>query len=639
MEKAGAVFLGRTNAPVFGFRGATDNYLFGPSRNPFNLDHNTGGSSGGSAGAVAAGLLPICEGTDGGGSIRIPASWSGVFGYKPAFGRSPLVTRPDGFSRQHPVHLRGADHAHGRGRRAGDDGARRLRFARPLLDRGRGRFHGRAEGLDRRQDHRLHARLRHLPGRSARHRHRRQGGRRVRGGRREGRGGEIDIRRSQRELSDVWCRMVAPKQVAALEGFKRQGYDIMRDHHDDMPPEFWHWDEIGRTMTVTQHLADLAIRTEVYDAIRTVLDRYDYLVSPTLACLAVENADDGNTLGPAEINGEPIDRLIGWCMTYLINYTGHPAATVPAGLADGLPVGMQIVGKRYADADVFAAARRSSESGRGWRPTGMKGIILAGGTGTRLYPLTRAISKQLVPIYNKPMIYYPLSTLMLAGIREILVITTPEDQAGFRRLLGTAGSSGSSCRTPSSRGPRGWRRRSSSGASSSARAPVALALGDNIFYGDRLSTVLQRRGRAERRDGVRLRGARPGALRRDRARSRRPPGEHRGEAPRAPLAVRGDRPVLLRQRRPRHRRVAAPVARGELEITDVNRAYMARGDLRVEVFGRGVPGSTPARASRCCRRRSSSRASRTARAPWSCVRRKSRTRVAARGSARLPGSG
>ncbi len=99
------------------------------------------------------------------------------------------------------------------------------------------------------------------------------------------------------------------------------------------------------------------MRTEVFDALRSVLDRYDFLVSPTLACLAVDNATDGNTLGPAEIEGEKINRLIGWCMTYLINFIGYPAATVPAGLADnGLPVGMQIVGRRYADADVIAAS-------------------------------------------------------------------------------------------------------------------------------------------------------------------------------------------------------------------------------------------------------------------------------------------
>src|SRR5439155_4585662 len=107
MEKAGAIVVGKTNSPVFGFRGTCDNYLFGPSRNPFDLTKNTGGSSGGSAGAVAAGLLPLCEGTDGGGSIRIPASWCGVFGYKPAFVRVPLVIRPDVFSGNIPFIFEG----------------------------------------------------------------------------------------------------------------------------------------------------------------------------------------------------------------------------------------------------------------------------------------------------------------------------------------------------------------------------------------------------------------------------------------------------------------------------------------------------------------------------------------------------
>jgi amidase/aspartyl-tRNA(Asn)/glutamyl-tRNA(Gln) amidotransferase subunit A len=180
---------------------------------------------------------------------------------------------------------------------------------------------------------------------------------------------KVDIRRSQQELSDVWCRFIAPKQVAALTGFKQEGIDLVRDHHDDFPPEFWHWDEIGRRLTVTDFIADLGVRTEVFDAVRTVLDRYDLLVAPTLAALAVDNAADGNTVGPAEINGERIDRLIGWCMTYLINFSGNPAATVPAGLAtNGLPVGMQIVGRRYADADVIAASA-AFERLRPWMDT------------------------------------------------------------------------------------------------------------------------------------------------------------------------------------------------------------------------------------------------------------------------------
>src|SRR5262249_34663053 len=156
---------------------------------------------------------------------------------------------------------------------------------------------------------------------------------------------------------DLWCRFIAVAQVAALDGFKAEGYDLLRDHPDDLPPELIHWDGIGRRITGGQYLADQSMRSEVFDALRRVLDRYDYLVSPTLACLAVDSGTDGNTKGPGKISGEPIDELIGWCMPSLINYIGYPAATVPAGLADnGLPVGMQIVGRRYADADVFTAS-------------------------------------------------------------------------------------------------------------------------------------------------------------------------------------------------------------------------------------------------------------------------------------------
>src|SRR5205823_3575804 len=107
MERAGAILLGKTNSPVMGFRGTCDNYLFGPSRNPFNVAKNTGGSSGGSAAAVADGLVPIAEGTDGGGSIRIPAAWCGVFGFKASFGRVPFVARPNAFGGDTPFLFEG----------------------------------------------------------------------------------------------------------------------------------------------------------------------------------------------------------------------------------------------------------------------------------------------------------------------------------------------------------------------------------------------------------------------------------------------------------------------------------------------------------------------------------------------------
>jgi amidase/aspartyl-tRNA(Asn)/glutamyl-tRNA(Gln) amidotransferase subunit A len=110
-------------------------------------------------------------------------------------------------------------------------------------------------------------------------------------------------------------------------------------------------------MSALDFYQDQEVRTEIYDAIQGVFKDHDLLVTPTLACLPVENADDGNTTGPYEVNGEPLDPLIGWCLTYFVNFSGHPAASIPAGVAESnLPVGMQIIGRRYADGDVLAAS-------------------------------------------------------------------------------------------------------------------------------------------------------------------------------------------------------------------------------------------------------------------------------------------
>ncbi len=176
----------------------------------------------------------------------------------------------------------------------------------------------------------------------------------------------------------------------------------------------------------------------------------------------------------------------------------------------------------------------------------LKGIILAGGSGTRLYPITRGICKQLVPIYNKPMIYYPLATLMLAGIQDILIITTPDDQASFVRLLGDGRDLGLRLSYTVQESPDGLAQAFILGREFVGGDRVALALGDNIFFGHGFPDVLRSASeRARGRHRVRLSRSRSGTLRRRRIRRRRTGDQPRGEAGAAEVAVRGDGPLFL----------------------------------------------------------------------------------------------
>jgi glucose-1-phosphate thymidylyltransferase len=218
----------------------------------------------------------------------------------------------------------------------------------------------------------------------------------------------------------------------------------------------------------------------------------------------------------------------------------------------------------------------------------MKGIILAGGTGTRLYPVTTVVSKQLLPVFDKPMIYYPLSTLMFAGIRDILIITTPQDRPLFERLLGDGSDLGLRFAYAAQSSPRGLADAFIVGADFIGTDRVALVLGDNIFHGAGLPDALARA--AARSRGATIYGyevitpQQYGVVELDRG-GRAVSIEEKPAKPRSNIAVTGlyfyDNDAI---------RIAAglrPSARGELEITDLNRAYLERGELHVEVLGRG----------------------------------------------------
>src|SRR5262245_48731053 len=279
MEKAGAIFLGKTNSPTFGFRGACDNYLFGPSRNPFNTAKNTGGSSGGSGGAVADGLVSIAEGTDGGGSIRIPSSWCGIYGYKASFGRTPFVSRPNAFGGTAPFLFEGPmtrtveDAALALNALAGHDSRdpysldETIDFMAATRRSIRGWKIAYSPNLD---VFPVDPRVGEVVAKAVRAFE--EAGAHVEAV-------KLGLKRSQRELSDLWCRLIMAGTVLTFEQYKREGLDLLDKHRDDFPPQFLHWLDVGAKLTAADYLRDQQMRSEVYDAVQGVLDNYDLLVT------------------------------------------------------------------------------------------------------------------------------------------------------------------------------------------------------------------------------------------------------------------------------------------------------------------------------------------------------------------------
>jgi amidase/aspartyl-tRNA(Asn)/glutamyl-tRNA(Gln) amidotransferase subunit A len=366
LEDAGAIVIGKTNVPEFGHKGVTDNFIVGPTSTPFRIGHNAGGSSGGSAAAVASGMVAAAQGSDGGGSVRIPAAWCGVYGFKPTYGAVAQVSRPNAFMSHTPFAQPGPL------TRTVDDAALMLSVM---------------IGADRRDPLCLPSFMQGLeqaPQRTARGL--RIGYSRDFGGfpvsadvlavvdasveALEECGAEVcevnlSLPADQRDLSELWLREVAISYASVVEGLKEEGLALL-DHTDDLTPDFVDVLRRAYTMSMMDFQRDEVIRSRVFDMINDALVDVDLLVTPTVAVAPVANATDGSTVGPRSVNGIEVDPLIGWCLTYPVNFSGHPAASAPAGLtADGLPVGLQIIGRRFEDATILSASA-ALERARPW---------------------------------------------------------------------------------------------------------------------------------------------------------------------------------------------------------------------------------------------------------------------------------
>lgn len=357
-KKAGAIAIGKTNAPAFAFRGTCDNTMYGPTCNPFNPAYNSGGSSGGSAAAVADGLILIGEGTDGGGSIRIPASWCNLFGFKASVGTIPSICRPDGWMATHPYCFDGAL------TKTVKDSALMLNYMAkydsrdPLsLDHGYRDFTElmkkdikdfRIAYTDDFDVFTVDSEVAQIV-RSSAERLKETGAvvEKV----------NFNFKHSQMDFANLWCLSICIDTAIDMELWKKDGYDLIRDHSDEVPSDFIYWNKKALESTILDYRYFNELRTEILDAQQDIFDKYDIIISPVTICPPVLNTDDGDTKGPLELNGRKIEPLIGFCETFFENFTGNPAASIPAGFtANGLPVGMQIIGKKFRDEEVFAVA-------------------------------------------------------------------------------------------------------------------------------------------------------------------------------------------------------------------------------------------------------------------------------------------
>lgn len=355
LREAGAIVIGKTNTPEFATKGVTDNDLFGPTGTPFDRARMAGGSSGGSAAAVGDGMAPLGLGTDGGGSLRIPASACGVFGMKPSFGRVPIPLRPDGFAHLTPMRGRGPL-------------TRTVEGGAMLLDVLAGSHPSDPLTLETSETDYVAATRQPISNLTIGYTVDLDGAFPIDERVREVFYEAVDtfkstpaefvevqptLPRSRKEMYDCWKTGFTVVLAEVLANLKQDGMDLLGDHREELDTHNVADAEAAMELSAVEYRRTNVIRTEVYEAFQSLFAEYDLLLLPTIAVPPFEHGQ----WGPETIEGESIDPILEWALTWLFNLTGHPAASVPAGFTNGgLPVGMQIVGPRFADERVFAAS-------------------------------------------------------------------------------------------------------------------------------------------------------------------------------------------------------------------------------------------------------------------------------------------
>lgn len=356
VKAAGGIVLGKTNTPEFGHTGVTDNLLFGKTSNPWDISRVSGGSSGGSAAALAAGLAPLAEGSDGGGSIRIPASFCGVYGFKATFGRVPFDTGPNAFSGAMPFLHHGPL-------------ARTVEDAALLLDV--------VQGLDASDPYSVpksRETYQALPAQVT--------------GLKIAYSPDLDYFEIDPEVASVTAEAVRSlEQVGARVDTVSLGFEDGQERITKTFTQLWavyyaayygrflaQWEEdmskgliatirLGEEISALEYKRLESQRSFAYRQIESLFEHYDILITPTLAVPAFDHGP-----GPRRINGKKVDPYTSWMLTSVFNLTGHPAASINAGFSrEGLPIGLQIVGRRFAEEQVLMASKALERYSGGFR--------------------------------------------------------------------------------------------------------------------------------------------------------------------------------------------------------------------------------------------------------------------------------